>query len=63
MKKYEIECEEEYYEDGSELFSNDLSNIVGLIEDVIQPDLDLTDEKDKALYDELEVVKKDTELL
>lgn len=63
MKEYEIENEDEYYEDGSELFSEDLSNIVGMIEDDIQPDLDLTNVDDKALYDKLEEVKKDEKLL
>ena len=63
MKEYEIENEEEYYEDGSELFSEDLSNIVGMIEDDIQPDLDLTNADDKVLYDKLEEAKKDEKLL
>ena len=62
MEKYEVE-DEEYYEDGSELFSEDLSNIVGMIEDDIQPDLDLTNVDDKALYDKLEELKKDEKRL
>lgn len=63
MERFEIDDEEEYYEDGSELFSEDLSNIIGMIEDDIQPDLDLSDAKDKALYDRLEEVKKDKKVL
>ena len=62
MERYEVE-DDEFYEDGSELFSEDLSNIVGTIEDDIQPDLDLADADDKALYDKLEEAKKDEKLL
>ena len=63
MDKYEIDNEEEFYNDGSELFSEDLSNITGTIEDVIQPELDLTNADDKALFDKLEEAKKDEKLL
>ena len=61
-ERYEID-DEEYYEDGSELFSEDFSNIVGMIEDDILPDLDLNDTNDRSLYYRLEEVKKDDKVL
>jgi hypothetical protein len=54
--------DEEYYEDGTELFSDDLSNIVGMIEDILE-DLDLTEENEKVLHDKLIKVKDDPEIL
>ena len=62
MERYEME-DEEFYEDGSELFSEDFSNIVGMIEDDIQPDLDLNNAEDKALNAKLEELKKDEKRL
>ena len=58
MKEYE----EEFYNDGSELFCEDLSNITGMIED-IQLDLDLDTETDKTLNSKLEEALKDENVL
>lgn len=54
--------EDEYYEDGSELFMEDNSNIVGVIEDIIE-DLDLTNPEEKVLFDKLNKVKSDENVL
>jgi hypothetical protein len=54
--------DEEYYENGTELFSEDLSNIIGMIEDILE-DLDLTEENEKVLRDKLIKVKEDPEIL
>ena len=62
MNRYEMDNEEEFYNDGSELFSEDLTNITGTIES-IQLDLDLTNETDKALNSKLEEALKDESLL
>ena len=62
MKEYEIDNEEEFYNDGSELFSEDLSNITGTIEN-IQLGLDLNNETDKALNNKLEEALKNDKTL
>ena len=54
--------EEDFYEDGSELFSEDLSNIIGVIED-IKEELDLSDRDDKLMYDKMTEVLTDTKTL
>jgi hypothetical protein len=54
--------EEEYYEDGTELFNEDLSNITGVIESILE-DLDPSDSDEKILYDKLVKVKEDQEEL
>ena len=59
---FEDPDDEEYYEDGSELFMDGFSNIEGVIED-IGMDLDLTDPQEKALYDKLVVARKDPKVL
>jgi hypothetical protein len=61
---YDVEEEDndEYYEDGTELFNEDLSNIIGVIESILE-DLDLSDEEEKELHSKLIKVKDDTETL
>jgi hypothetical protein len=54
--------DDEYYEEGSELFMDDFSNIEGVIDD-ISTDLDLTDPQEKALYDKLVEAWKDPKVL
>jgi hypothetical protein len=54
--------EEEFYEDGSELFSTDLSNITGMIEDM-KEELDLSDPDEKLIYEKMTKVLTDTETL
>ena len=54
--------DEEYYEDGTELFNEDLSNITGMIKDILE-DLDPTVEDEKVLRDKLLKVKDDPEVL
>jgi hypothetical protein len=54
--------DEEYYEDGSELFMLDLSNIEGTIDDILV-DLDLDEPKERELYNKLIKVKKDRDTL
>ena len=54
--------EEEYYEDGTELFNEDMSNVTGMIEDILE-DLDPTVEDDKVLRNKLLKVKDDPETL
>ena len=59
---FEDPDDEEYYEDGSELFMDGFSNIEGAIEDIGMV-LDLTDPQEKALYDKLVVARKDPKVL
>ena len=54
--------EEEYYEDGSELFCEDLSNITGVIEYIME-DLDKSDTKEKLMYDKMSSALTDTKTL
>ena len=54
--------DEEYYEDGSELFMEDMSNIEGTIDDILE-DLDLDESKEKELYDKLIEAKKNSEIM
>lgn len=54
--------DEEYYNDGSELFMLDLSNVEGTIDDILE-DLDLDEPKEKELHDKLIEVKKDKDTL
>jgi hypothetical protein len=56
------DVDDEYYEDGSELFSLDLSNITGTI-DEIRCNLDLTDPQEKYLYDKLGETLQDPKVL
>ena len=60
------ELEDEYYEDGSELFASDYSNITGVIEDIIE-DIDQysapDDEAAKAKKEKLTSVLNDPEQL
>jgi hypothetical protein len=58
----EFDEDEEFYEDGSELFSSDLSNIEGTIDDILE-DLDLNNPDEKDLHDKLLKVKDDKETL
>ena len=54
--------DEEYYNDGSELFMEDTSNIEGTIDDILQ-DLDPSNPKETELYNKLIDVKKDKNIL
>ena len=56
------DIDDEYYEDGTELFNLDLSNIEGTIESIIE-ELDLTELDEKELYDKLVRVKDDKKVL
>jgi hypothetical protein len=56
------DIDDEYYEDGTELFSLDLSNIEGTIESIIE-ELDLTEPDEKELYNKLVRVKDDKTVL
>ena len=58
----EFDEDEEFYEDGSELFMSDLSNIEGTIDDILE-DLDLSNPDEKNLHDKLLKVKDDKETL
>jgi hypothetical protein len=58
----EEEDDDEYYLDGTELFDEGLSNIIGTIESILE-DLDLTEENEKVLHDKLIKVKEDPEIL
>lgn len=54
--------DDEYYEDGSELFMEDNSNIIGVIESILE-DLDLSNPEEKVLFDKLTKVKSDETVL
>jgi hypothetical protein len=54
--------DDEYYEDASELFAEDNSNIIGVIESILE-DLDLSNPEEKVLFDKLTKVKSDETVL
>jgi hypothetical protein len=60
--EYDDEDDDEFYEDGSELFMEDYSNIIGVIDDILE-DLDLTNTEEKVLFDKLNIVKSDENIL
>ena len=66
VNEFDLDFEEpddgEYYNDGSELFMEDLSNIEGTIDDILL-DLELDRPKDKDLFNKLLKAKKDKNTL
>lgn len=48
----EDEDEEDFYEDPSELFDSDYSNVIGLMSDMLD-ELDITDTNEKALHNKI----------
>ena len=54
--------DEEYYNDGSELFSLDLSNVEGTVDDILE-DLNPEDPKEKRFIDVLLNLKKSPHML